>query len=111
MCLLSSDNIKTQINLHASAPSYASILTPKPTEPQKLYNSFLREDWPLNGLFLTSSILYQASIKCSDCKYKRKRYKGVCEMSFKKRYANHKKSFNIIKSKNDTSLSMEYWIL
>ena len=29
-------------------------------------------------------------------------------MTFKKRYANHKKSFNLIKSKSDTSLSIEY---
>ena len=32
-------------------------------------------------------------------------------MTFKKCYANHKKSFNLIKSKNDTTLSIEYWNL
>ena len=32
-------------------------------------------------------------------------------MTFKKRYANHKRSFNLIKSKNDTTLSIEYWNL
>ena len=63
---------------------------------------------PLNGLYLTSSILYQATIKCSDSKYKQNRYKGICETTFKKRYANHKKSFNLINSKNDTTLSKEY---
>ena len=41
----------------------------------------------------------------------KKRYKGICETTFKKRYANHKKSFNLIKSKNDTTLSIEYWNL
>ena len=65
----------------------------------------------MNGLCLTSSILYQATIKCSDNKYKQKRYKGICETTFKKRYTNHKKSFNLIKSKNDTTLSIEYWNL
>ena len=65
----------------------------------------------MNGLRLKSSILYQATIKCSDSKYKQKRYKGICETTFKKRYANHKKSFNLINSKNDTSLSVEYWTL
>ena len=65
----------------------------------------------MNGLFLTSSILYQATIKCSDNKYKQKRYKGTCETTFKKRYANHKKSFNLIDSKYDTTLSIEYWTL
>ena len=65
----------------------------------------------MNGLCLTSSILYQATITCSDSKYNQKRYKWVCETTFKKRYANHNKSFNLIKSKNDTTLSIEYWDL
>ena len=65
----------------------------------------------MNGLCLTSSILYQATITCIDSKYKQKRYKGICETIFKKRYANHKKSFNLIKSKNATTLSIEYWNL
>ena len=65
----------------------------------------------MNGLYLTSSILYQATITCSDSKYKQKRYKGICETTFNKRYANHKKSFNLIKSENDTTLSIEYWNL
>ena len=46
----------------------------------------------LNGLCLTSSILYQTTIKCTNSKYKQKRYKGICETTFKKRYAKHKKS-------------------
>ena len=32
-------------------------------------------------------------------------------MTFKKRYTNYKKSFNLIKSENDTTLSIEYWTL
>ena len=65
----------------------------------------------MNGLCLASSILYQATIKCNHSKYKQKRYKGICETTFKKRYVNHKKSFNLIKSKNDTTLSIESWNL
>ena len=49
----------------------------------------------MNELCLTSSILYQATIKCSDNKY----------------YANYKKSFSFIKSKTDTTLSIKYWNL
>ena len=55
------------------------------------------------------SVLYQATLKCSDSKCKQ-RYKGICEKTFKKRYANHK-TFNLIKSKNDTTLYIEYWTL
>ena len=62
----------------------------------------------MNWLCLTSNILYQAFIKYNDGKYKQKRYKGICEMTFKKRYANHKKSFNLINSKNNTMLFIEY---
>ena len=99
-------NNRLKINGHNK-----KILQPKPTEPQKLCNSLVKEDFPMNRLYLTSSILYQATIKCSDSKYKQKRYKGICETIFKKRYANHKKSFNLIKSKNFTTLSIEYWSL
>ena len=99
-------NIRSKINGHNK-----KILQSKPTEPQKLCNCLIREDCPMNGLCLTSSILYQATITCSDSKFKQKRYKGICETTFKKRYANHKKSFNLIKSKNDTTLSIEYWNL
>ena len=55
--------------------------------------------------------LYQATIKCNHSKYKENRYKGICEAIFKKHYANHKKSFNLIKSKNGTTLSIEHWPL
>ena len=65
----------------------------------------------MNGLCLKSSILYQGTTKSSDSKYKQKKYKGICETTFKKRYANHKKSLNLIKSKNDTTLFIEYWTL
>ena len=58
----------------------------------------------MNGLYLMSGILYQATIKCSDSKCKQERYKEICETTFKKRYANHKKLFNLVKSRNDTTL-------
>ena len=86
------------------------ILPPNSTKPQKLCNYFVEEDCPINGLCLRSSILYQVTIKCSKSKCRQKRYKGICKMTLKK-HANHKKSFNLIKSKNDTTLSTKYWTL
>ena len=65
----------------------------------------------MNELCLTSSTLHPATIKCRDNKYKQKRYKGICETTSKIRYANHKKSLNLIKSKNGTTLTIEYWNL
>ena len=95
-------NIRSKINGHNK-----KTLRPKPTEPQKLCNCLVKEDCPMNGLRLKSSILHQATIKCNDSKYKQKRYKGICETAFINRHANHKKSFNLFKSKNDTALSIE----
>ena len=80
------------------------------SSPQS-HNGLVKEDYPTNGLCLTSSLLSQATIQRNDSKYKQKRYKGICETTFKKRYANHKKSFNLTKSKNDTTLSIEYQTL
>ena len=38
-----------------------------------------------------------------------KKYIGLCESTFKKRFANHKSSFNHERYKNSTSLSVELW--
>ena len=50
------------------------------------------------------------SITCDKENYT-KLYKGICETTFKKRYANQKKSFNVPTYKNDTKLSTEYLAL
>ena len=52
--------------------SQQKILQPKPEEPCKLCNCLVKEDYPLNGLCLTSSILHEATTKCSDSKYRQK---------------------------------------
>ena len=87
-------NIKSKIN-----GLKKKILKPKLTETQRLCNCLVKEDCSMNGLSLMSSVLYQATIKCSDSKYKQKRYKEICETTFLKRYA------------NDKNLSIEYWTL
>ena len=65
----------------------------------------------MRGACLTENILYYARISCGDETYKLKLYEGFFKTTFKKRYANHKKSFNMEKNKNDTKLSTEYWKL
>ena len=49
---------------------------------------------------LKESLVFYATISCE--------YKGSCETSFKKRYTNHKKSFNVRLYNHDTKLSTEY---
>ena len=61
----------------------------------------------MRGACLAENILYYARISCDDETYRPKLYKGICEANFKKRYVNHKKSFNVEKNENDTKLSTE----
>ena len=70
-----------------------------------------KENCPIRGTCLNENILYYAKKSCGNERYKPKLYKGICETAFKKLYANHKKSFNVEKNKNDTKLSTEYWKL
>ena len=77
----------------------------------KLCNCLKIENCPMRGTCLTENSLYYARISCDNATYELKLYKGICKTTFKKRYANHKKSFNVEKNKNDTKLSIEYWKL
>ena len=70
-----------------------------------------KENYPMNGDCLKESLVYYATITCNDKNYKSRLYKGSWETSFKKRYSNHKKSFNVPFYKDDTKLSTEYWNL
>ena len=92
-------NIKSKVNGHNK-----KILPLKTIESQDLCNYLIKESFPMNEICLKFSILCQATIKCSGIKYKQKRYKGICETTFNKRYINHRKSLNVIKSKNDGTL-------
>ena len=88
-------NIRSKINGNNKI-----ILHSKPTEPQKSCNCLVKEDCQINGLCLTSNILYQDTIKCNARKYEQKRYKGIYETILNDyndpRYANHKKLFNLL---------------
>jgi len=65
----------------------------------------------LNGNCLLRKTIYEATVSCEDPAYIEKRYIGLAETTFKKRYANHKKSFNTERYENETELSKEVWIL
>ena len=65
----------------------------------------------MKGACLTKNVLYYARISCDHETNKPKLYKEIREITLKERYANHKKSFNAEKNKNDTKLSTKYWKL
>ena len=56
-----------------------------------------------------NALIYEATINSNLQNYKEKYYIGLCETSFKLRYANHKKSFIHEKYKENTELSKEFW--
>ena len=58
---------------------------------------------------LTTNIVYKAKVTSSNQNYQEKVYFGSCEATFKKRFLNHKKSFNLNEYKNETELSSEIW--
>ena len=63
---------------------------------------------PLQGNCLLRSIVYQASVTS---RLGKKEYYGSTGGTFKDRYANHKKSFNHERYKNETELSKYIWKL
>ena len=97
-------NLKAKIDGHNK-----KILENTPPRKTKLSNCLKKENCPMSGTCLTKNVLYYARISRDDETYKPKLYKGICETTFKKRYANHKKSFNAEKNKNDAKLYTEYW--
>ena len=82
----------------------------RPSSKTKLCNCLRKENCLMKGTCLTENVLYYSKISCHDEKCERKLNKGICEITFKKSYTNHKKSFST-KKKNDTTLYTEYYKL
>ena len=98
-------NMKSIINNHNST------ILKKVTTPtdKKTCNCIKKDECPLNEYCLTENVIYKASITSTETNYEPKVYIGLAETTFKKRYANHKKSMNHKKYENETELSKEYW--
>ena len=65
---------------------------------------------PLNKKCLTKGIVYHAKITAEDNEETR-HYIGITATTFKERFRNHQKSFNIATYANDTELSKYIWSL
>ena len=96
-------NIKSLIHSHNR-----NIINPS-TQQVKLCNCIKKEKCPLNEKCLLSNIVYKATVSSNIANYQEKVYIGLCQTSFKLRYANHLKSFNTPQYKHDTELSKEIW--
>ena len=97
-------NIKSIINAHNR-----KVLYPSPTIGRRTCNCINTSQCPLQQRCLSNNILYQANITPLGENSETKVYYGICETTFKLRYANHKKSFSHRNRKSDTELSNEFW--
>jgi predicted GIY-YIG superfamily endonuclease len=100
-------NMKAVINSHNS-----QILNNIETnQGMRTCNCLRKNQCPLNGNCLISNSIYEATVTSDKPDYQDKVYIGLAETTFKKRYSNHKKSFNAEKYSNETELSKEVWEL
>ena len=99
-------NVRSKISTHNK-----KMLNKTVNQKTRKCNCINENTCPLNGNCLLKNILHIATIKSDKKNYQPRNYKGISENIFKKRYANHKRSFNIYRYKNDTKLSVEYWNL
>ena len=65
---------------------------------------------PLNGNCMTTSVVYQATVKRQD-NNKEETYIGLTEGTFKNRFTAHKSDFKNISQRNKTALSKYIWML
>ena len=97
-------NIKASISAHNK-----KILGEKEPMSEGNCNCQQPETCPLPGKCTTPNLLYESVLTSDLPDYGEKLYKGISEPIFKKRFGNHKKSFNHVDYKSDTCLSKEVW--
>ena len=91
-------NIKSIINSHNKKVLYKN----RPCLNEQKCNCIKKELCPLNVNCQIENIVYEATITCNEQTYGENIYIGIAETTFKKRYSNHKRSFNLAAHKNDT---------
>ena len=96
-------NLERKIDTHNK-----SLLQKRTPTPEKLCNCRAQPNCPLNGICLTTNIIYQATVECDDNK---ETYIGLTGDQFKSRYRNHTASFRDTRKRNATELSKHIWTL
>ena len=85
------------------------ILKGKPVELP--CNCRKKDECPLDGQCRAENLIYQATVTQPDHPDKTEHYVGMTAPQFKKRFANHTKSFNHRRYSTETTLSMYIWTL
>ena len=70
-----------------------------------------KNNYPLDGKYLTPHIIYEAHITSNQLNYKQNIYLGTVKTDFKHRINKDTKSFNLEYYENNTKLSKEYWTI
>ena len=96
--------MKSIINNHN-----VKILTKDNKNNERKCNCLNKSNCPMEGECLAENVVYEASLTSNEPNYKETKYIGISETPFKKRFANHQKSFKIEKYKHETELSKEVW--
>ena len=73
-----------------------------------LCNCRVKEECPMDGKCQTMDAVYDCRVTSPES---RKIYFGLAEVEWKKRYCNHKKSFNHKRYSHETTLSSYVWYL
>ena len=103
-------NVESLISKHNKkvlSSSSGSSSARDPTE--RTCNCRVPDECPLSGHCLESAIIYKATVSSSD--QEEKFYIGATELTFKKRFNNHKQSLEKRAKSNETSLSKYVWEL
>ena len=98
-------NIKSIINSHNKRVLHQN----RPCPNEQKCNCIEKDLCTLNGNCQARNIVCEGTITCNEQTYGENIYIGTAEITFKKRYSNHKRSFNLTVYKNDTELSKEFW--
>jgi hypothetical protein len=80
-----------------------------PATPGRTCNCRVKDNCPLDGECLKTSLIYQATVETEDSTPST--YIGLTEGTFKSRYANHKASFTHSTKRHATELSKYVWSL
>ena len=89
--------------------SHTKKVINKDVKESKSFNSRVKSKCSLNGQSQVTDIIYKCTVLSPD--KPNKVYLGTAEGDFKKRFYNHRKSFNNEGSANDTTLSKYIWEL
>ena len=112
--LFNRNNIKVSYSCSTSVKSLIDshnkkVIKDNDNQEKRSCNCINKSECPVNGECLTENTVYEASITTIDSNSEKLVYIGSAGTTFKKRFANHKKSFNCEKYENDTELSKAFW--